>query len=166
MLISRLIIIVTVFAMGCSCSTSRVNSTEQNKEPVPTVPTENNKTERDGVVKGEMQDVVSKPAMVESIKIYIKESFPVQVDVYATGYLPDGCTKISDEQIHRDGGTFKVTIMTERPAHILCTQALVPFEHQVALDVLGLKAGTYTVNVNDVRDTFTLEIDNVMTPGE
>lgn len=164
MLLNKILIIATVFLIGCSCNSKRVHSNPDRVEE--TTPEQNVKTEKDGVIHGENQDVVSRPAMVESAKIYIKETFPMQVDVYAMGNLPDGCTKISDTQQSRDGNTFRITIMTERPAHIVCTQALVPFEHTVALDVVGLKAGTYTVNVNDVRETFIMEVDNGVVPRE
>ena len=40
------------------------------------------------------------------------------------------------------------------------TAALVPYEETISLDVYGLLAGTYTVDVNSVRDTFTLDVDN------
>jgi inhibitor of cysteine peptidase len=42
----------------------------------------------------------------------------------------------------------------------VCTQALVPFEETIPLDVEGLLAGEYTVNVNGVMATFTLDVDN------
>jgi hypothetical protein len=53
-----------------------------------------------------------------------------------------------------------VTITTVRPADQACTEALVPFEEVISLDVRGLDAGTYAVDVNGVRDTFELAMDN------
>jgi len=38
---------------------------------------------------------------------------------------------------------------------------LVPFEEIIPLEVYGLPAGTYTVNVNGVQGTFDLEVDNI-----
>ncbi len=99
-------------------------------------------------------------ARVESIEILMLESFPIQIHVSARGHLPDGCTTISDISQSRDGNTFTVVIMTSRPVDISCTQALVPFEEVIPLDVVGLPAGTYTVNVNGVTGTFTFTIDN------
>jgi len=164
MLINKLFILIFAFIVSCSCNTTK--KTNDVVETPGDSPTETVKTEKDGVVKGETQEVVTNPAVVETVKIYIKESFPVQVDLYATGYLPDGCTKISDTRKNLEGNTFKVTIMTERPAHMNCTQALVPYEHMFSLDAMGLKAGTYTVNVNGVRETFTLEVDNMLPPDK
>jgi inhibitor of cysteine peptidase len=57
---------------------------------------------------------------------------------------------------------YKVTITTKRPADKMCTEALVPFEESVALEVVGLPAGTYTVEVNGVTASFTLDGDNAL----
>jgi hypothetical protein len=38
--------------------------------------------------------------------------------------------------------------------------AIVPFEETVSLDVEGLPAGEYTVEVGELSQTFTLEQDN------
>jgi inhibitor of cysteine peptidase len=42
----------------------------------------------------------------------------------------------------------------------MCTQIVVPFEESIPLDVVGLPAGTYTVDVNGVTGSFTLDVDN------
>jgi inhibitor of cysteine peptidase len=101
-------------------------------------------------------------AVVESTEIMVLESFPVQIHVIAKGYLPDGCTEIDRAEAKRDGNTFTVTITTKRPKDMMCTQAIVPYEKRVPLDVYGLKAGTYDVNVNTVTDSFELSTDNII----
>ena len=108
-------------------------------------------------------------AVVDSIDILIMESMPVQVNVSTRGNLPDGCTKIGQTRTERDDRTFVVTLTTRRPLDAMCTQALVPYEQAVPLDVAGLPAGVYTVTVNGVSDTFELAVDNALpaepTPG-
>ncbi len=104
-------------------------------------------------------------AQVDSIEILVLESFPVQIHVVARGNLPDGCTKIDEIVRRRSGNDFLITITTVRPADAICAQALVPFEEIVSLDVYGLKAGTYTVDVNGVTDVFALDIDNAPQGG-
>jgi inhibitor of cysteine peptidase len=105
--------------------------------------------------------VESAKASVESIEILILESFPVQIHVVARGHLPDDCTEIGEITRERQGNTFSVTITTARPANVACAEMLVSFEEVISLDVLGLPAGTYTVDVNGVRDSFQLAVDNV-----
>ena len=104
-------------------------------------------------------------AQVDSIDIVILESFPVQVHVLTRGTLPDSCTTIDQISKERDGTTFRVTLTTAHPEGVACAQVLTPFEENIPLDVYGLDAGTYTVDVNGVTGTFTLDVDNVPQEG-
>jgi len=99
-------------------------------------------------------------ASVDEIDILILESFPVQINVIASGNLPDPCTEISEVLQEREGDTFFITIKTYRSPGF-CIQVLAPFEEIIPLYVYGLPAGSYTVDVNGVRDTFNLEVDNI-----
>ena len=100
-------------------------------------------------------------APVEEIEIVIFELFPVQIHVIARGNLPDPCTKISEVLQEKGGDTFFVTIKTYRSPGF-CIQILAPFEEIIPLEVYGLPAGTYTVDVNGVQGTFDLEVDNIL----
>ena len=98
---------------------------------------------------------------INSIDVFIKESFPVQVSVQVYGDVPDGCTTIKSTAAKLvSDDTFEVHIYTERPKDVMCTQALVSFSENIPLDVYGLPAGTYTVKVYDVESSFTLDVDN------
>ncbi len=107
-------------------------------------------------------DLVHGEADVEEVDIMLMESFPIQVAAIARGYLRDGCTEIDQVNTTYEEGerTFYVEITTVRDPEAMCTQALVPFEERVELEVRGLSAGTYTVDVNGVRETFTFDVDN------
>lgn len=113
---------------------------------------------------GDGTEYIIRDAVVDDIEILMMESFPLQVSVVATGYVPDGCTVIDQENIGvtRDGTTFYISLKTKRPADAMCTQALEPFEVTIPLDVYGLEAGVYTVDVNGVTDTFEFTMDNVI----
>jgi inhibitor of cysteine peptidase len=101
-------------------------------------------------------------ADVEEVTVQLMESFPVQVAVVAQGHLRDGCTEIHEvkSSFDEENRTFSVEITTVRERDAVCTQALVPFEKRIELDVRGLRAGTYSVDVNGVREAFTLDVDN------
>ncbi|GAF75213.1 MAG: hypothetical protein ABUK08_01890 [Candidatus Humimicrobiaceae bacterium] len=99
-------------------------------------------------------------ASVDEIDILILESFPVQINVIASGNLPDPCTEISEVLQEREGDTFFITIKTNRSPGF-CIQVLTPFEEIIPLEVYGLPAGTYTVDVNGVQGTFDLEVGNI-----
>lgn len=99
-------------------------------------------------------------AIIENAEALILESFPVQVNVQITGSLPDGCTELHMIETERVDSTFFVTVETIRPVDQLCTEALVPFTEVTSLDVAGLPAGEYTVDVNGFTTTFELAVDN------
>ena len=98
---------------------------------------------------------------VEELTLNIMESFPVQVSATVRGNLADGCVVLDEIKSTRDEETFTLTIEAHSEGDA-CTQALVPFEETVALDVEGLPAGTYTVVLGDTSETFTLDMDNTL----
>ncbi len=95
-------------------------------------------------------------AMVDAIGIRILESDPVQVEVVVRGNLADGCTQINETLVSREGNQYQVILTTQRPPDAICTQALVPFEEIISLDIEDASPGEYTVDVNGVVDTFSL----------
>lgn len=104
------------------------------------------------------------PVQIDAVDIGILESFPVQIHVVVKGSLPDGCTLIDtvDQRFDANENIFWIEITIARTGDDVCTEALVPFEETVPLDVYGLSARTYVVDVNGVRETFVLEVDNVL----
>ncbi|MCQ1536459.1 protease inhibitor I42 family protein [Methanosarcina sp. KYL-1] len=151
---AALILIAAVLLSGC------VEEGQNDTDTEPGGPTTDSNGGGDG---NEMpEEYTYGTANVENIQIMILESFPVQVKVVVEGYLPDGCTEIDKIETEREGNTFNVSISTKRPKDAICTQALRPFAITIPLDVYGLKAGTYTVDVNGVTGTFELATDNII----
>ena len=97
---------------------------------------------------------------IEELTINVMESFPVQVSVMVRGNLADGCTNLESITPVRDGNTFELEVKTSHSGADSCIEIAPVFEQSVSLDVEGLPAGTYTVNVADKTDTFTLDVDN------
>ncbi len=107
--------------------------------------------------------VYGQNAVVETLEVFLLESFPVQAKAQISGYLPDGCTELDEISVEQNEMDFILTLKTRRPGgDILCTEALVPFEETVDLDILGLKAGTYRVIAQDQEAIFTLDVDNLL----
>ncbi len=113
---------------------------------------------------GNTGDYVYDEAPVEDIEIMIMESFPLQASVHVTGYLPDGCTQLDEENIdvEKNGNTINVTLKTIRPKDEVCTLAIVPYEINIPLDIYGYEKGVYTVDVNGVTEEFELTVDNII----
>lgn len=139
--VTRLIPLIIFAVLATACASS--------PEPDPTEPS-------GGVIEGQ--------AVIEQIDLMILESFPVQVNANLSGNLADGCTTIDETVITyvESTKTFEIAVSTTRPADALCTEALVPFEQNVSLDVLGLPAGDYTVRAGDASASFNLAVDNVI----
>jgi len=109
-----------------------------------------------------VDELTIQPALVDEISIEIMESFPVQVSVTAKGNLRNGCEEIYDVLASRDENKFTVTMNAAAPKDATCTQVLRPFEESFALDVNGLPAGIYNVDVNGAKGTFELAVDNML----
>lgn len=110
------------------------------------------------VVDATLQNLV----MVDSVDVLLLESFPVQVSITVAGNKSVPCVELQPVAVSREGDLFTVVIAETSlgPAET-CIAVLDPFEPSVALDVLGLSAGTYRVNVNGTEAQFSLDVDNV-----
>jgi inhibitor of cysteine peptidase len=100
-------------------------------------------------------------APIDTISINTLESFPVQQVLVVSGQLPDGCTYLNDPIQTRDGNVFNIELTTYRQGE-LCTQALVPYEKIIPLEVNNLPAGVYIVDINGREISFELETDNLL----
>jgi len=101
-------------------------------------------------------------ATVEELEVVLMESFPLQAQVRVSGYLPDGCTELYEITVEQQNMNFILTLTTRRPTgDVACTQALVPFDEIVDLNIAGLEAGTYAVIAQDQEAEFTLDVDNL-----
>ena len=89
-----------------------------------------------------------RPANVESININQIVSFPVEVNVVARGHLPNACSVIDQIRQQRVGSDFNIEIESLHQADVNCGEIRVPFEETIVLDVLGLPAGIYVVDLN------------------
>ncbi len=166
-LLLLLTLLLTLLLAACGSATDAPTGTDPN-QPVSSddpIPVEPDGGIGDGAgppkaTPGSDEEFLIQEATVESIDILIMESFPLQVRVVARGSMASGCAAPLEITQAREGNTFKVTIFTQRPARAMCPQTLSPFEESIALDVAGLPAGEYTVNVNGVTDTFTFTQDN------
>ena len=101
-------------------------------------------------------------ALVTDVAVQVQESFPVQVEVLVRGTLPDTCMQVDEikQDSNPDESLFTLVIETARTDDGDCNPGPVPFEETVALAMEGLSAGTYTVAVGEVMETFTLQVDN------
>lgn len=111
-------------------------------------------------------DTIAGVAAVDDVAILIMESWPLQVQVSVEGLLPDGCTSLGEPEVTREGTTFDIKLPTVITVGVDCIDAMDQYVTGIPLDVLGLPAGTYTVDVNGVMHNFTLTQDNIIPGGD
>jgi len=107
-----------------------------------------------------MQSTGGQEAKVTSVEVIVAESYPPQYFAVASGQLPDSCTEIDGSTRTMQGRTIKITLTTTRPDDAICTTAVQPFEESIPINVDGLSAGQYTVEVNGVPATLNLTEDH------
>ncbi len=98
--------------------------------------------------------MITRPLQIEQIDVLVAESYPPQVSVTVAGVIPDSCTKPRDPQVSRDGSTFTITILGERPADMACAQVISTYQQTIPLGTV--QPGNYQVIVNGVRKDFTV----------
>jgi len=149
-----LIVLLGLLLAGCQPDESDYPCTTPAANPDPAYPV-------DG---GDDKYIYGEDAIVESLEVILLESFPVQAQAKVVGYLRDGCEELYEIIVEKEEMDFIITLTTRRPTgDIACTEALVPFEEVVSLDIEGLEAGTYSVIAQDQEATFDLTVDNINT---
>jgi hypothetical protein len=89
---------------------------------------------------------------IESVDVQLAESFPVQVFVEISGYLPDPCWEPQVPVVQQDGDRFEIEIMAERDPDEVCPQVIEDYSETVALG--SMDPGAYVVIVNGVEQSF------------
>ncbi|MBI9045286.1 MAG: hypothetical protein JEZ06_12425 [Anaerolineaceae bacterium] len=105
---------------------------------------------------------IEEKSIVEHVELIMLESFPLQVHAIIRGALPNGCTFIVDTSQEKQDNNIVLHIFTQTDSRTLCTEAEVPFEQIIPLDVNGLPAGNYQVVLNDKITSFTFHQDNFL----
>lgn len=103
--------------------------------------------------------ILGPDAPIASVEVIVSESFPVQVSLRVQGELINGCTYLNQPVILREGKDFYVSLTTYTEGEV-CTEALVPYERNITLNVASLPAGTYTVDVNGIMKSFEIAQEN------
>jgi hypothetical protein len=156
MKLSKLVLIIVTLIFLCLTACGTKEQPEPESEVTTTLDTTTAEEPKE-----EKQGMIHRYARIEDFEILMTESLPVKVSLLVKGYLQDGCTRIDRIRRGRSGNELTVGITTIRPLGMNCTQAQVPFEEKVVLLVRDLKAGEYTVTVNQMSKTFKLAVDNV-----
>lgn len=105
---------------------------------------------------------------VNKVSTISTTGLPRQLFIKVAGEFSSGCPEIGRIEQQRLGNVLQVyvyykgNIWLRNPEEVACTTAIVPFELSIPLDIYGLEAGEYTVELNNHElRKFVLEQDNV-----
>ncbi|MCB0226613.1 MAG: hypothetical protein KDI02_23165 [Anaerolineae bacterium] len=99
-------------------------------------------------------------AKVDRVEVVTSPGNPPRFSAVATGLLPDRCSRLGRSSQRRVATTIRVTLPLQ-PGEGTCAQVgSVPFEETIRLNVDGLSAGSYSVEVNGVSASFFLNEDH------
>jgi len=92
--------------------------------------------------------------IVDDVRMEIGVGSPIPVHAVISANLPSVCAQLGEVRVHRDGTRFFVRLVAYVPAEEECSPDTLPFRLEVPLNVIGLEAGTYTVNANGTSASF------------
>lgn len=90
-----------------------------------------------------------------AVEVGVGSPIPVFADIGAD--LPDRCAQVEFVEVIQDGSLFKIYVGTVPSTDGDCVADTVPFRMKLPLNVVGLPAGSYAVEVNSVRADFALD---------
>ena len=96
-------------------------------------------------------------APIESVEVIVGQSSPPQYIARVISGLPGGCARFEEITTERDGETTRIVVWNTMPAageSVVCTMIYGYAEHDVALGSDFTSQQRYTVEVNDVTETF------------
>ncbi len=109
----------------------------------------------------DIKKINTNEVLIEDISILMTELFPIEVNIVASGNLPNSCTVI-DQIIEEQKGDTLTLKITAKP-HPTCSNNIKQaFAEVIPLDVAGLTSGLYKIKVNNKTDAFELGIDNII----
>jgi hypothetical protein len=107
--------------------------------------------------KKQVGDVEIGDAKVDKIELIVAKDDPKQATVKVGGFLGDSCTDLADTEQDVVDGKIVVRVRTSRPAGRMCAAVVKDFSIEVPLELDGLAAGEYIVDVNGL--TRGLKVD-------
>lgn len=92
--------------------------------------------------------------LVDDVRMEVGVGSPIPVHAVVSANLPSYCAQLGEMRLHRDGNNFLVRLVSYRLTETECNPDTLPIRLEIPLNIIGLEAGTYTVNVNGKTTTF------------
>jgi hypothetical protein len=171
-----LILILTIFLVGCSKSeTPAIDTSNTQDEAVSAentvkdsteTPKPLNQTANPNTPSKNTTATPTKPetpaaaksedALIESLEVVTLESNPPIYLAVVKGNYRNGCEILDSSNQVVNTSSVILTLRVKSEGQI-CTQALVPFVQNIELDSSKLKAGEYVISANGITSKFTVQ---------
>ena len=99
------------------------------------------------------------PAPIESVEVLVLESFPQPYLLAVVSGLPNACFSYAGFRLSRNGATVQIEMTNWKPSDpdVVCAEIYRTVETNIALGSDFESGTTYTVVVNDVKETFVAQ---------
>ncbi len=97
---------------------------------------------------------------VDQVEVEVGVGSPIPVNVVVSGNLPDTCAQLEYSEVKQAGTNFVVKLSSIPSKAEGCIQDTLPFKIRIPLNVVGMPAGTYSVDVNGSHADFKLDTNN------
>lgn len=96
-----------------------------------------------------------RPIEVTDAQVQIGVGSPIPVEAVASGSMPDPCAQVAQVEQRLSGSQFEIEILASAADPACPPDAVgVPFRMAIPLNMTALPAGTYSVAVNGVQNSF------------
>jgi len=85
--------------------------------------------------------------LIDSVEVIVMESFPMQIALNVTGYIPDGCSAPTQILQSRDGNMVMVRVFRTLPPETMCAAMAATYNDTLKIEG-GFEPGHYTFDVN------------------
>lgn len=150
------LILIGVFAISACSPILITNSSGQ--QPVPVI--EEAPVDEPASVSPDILPITGYQSVeVVNVAVEVGVGSPIPVFVDIGAHLPDRCAQVEFVEVIQDGALFKIHAGTIPSQETNCVADTVPFRMKLPLNVVGLPAGSYAVEVNSVRADFQLAVE-------
>jgi len=96
-----------------------------------------------------------RPIQIADAQVQIGVGSPIPVEMVASGAWPDLCAQVAQVKQHLSGTQFEIEILASSADPACPPDALgLPFRMAIPLNMTALPAGTYSVVVNGLQNSF------------
>lgn len=98
------------------------------------------------------------PVTVDHVGIQAGEGSPIPVEIIASGTWPDLCSQVASMESKMDGFNIEITVLASTTDTCPPDRLGLPFRFAIPLNIVEMKAGTYTITVNGTSTSFQLPL--------